>query len=89
VESDDVKWWETAEDHRMALIALQLPLRREILRFIGRGVRSEEQIASHFGLSPMAAKYHIDVLARASVVKAGEGGCTLTSVGLAYLEGGK
>jgi hypothetical protein len=42
------KWWETADDHKIALDVLKLGLGRSILRFIGIKIRSKGDIEKNF-----------------------------------------
>jgi predicted transcriptional regulator len=86
------KWWESAEDHKMALEILQLKIRREIMAYIGVGNVSHAAIRDHFGLTDFMAAYHLSLLEKALVVKKDDDGFCLTKVGLLYLEhveGGK
>jgi predicted transcriptional regulator len=82
----NVLWWETAEDHRFALDVLQLSLRREILRFIGRNVKSVDEIANGFCLSRGLAQYHLAMLEKALVIENAKGGYRATQTGILYLE---
>ncbi|HOT06247.1 MAG: Helix-turn-helix domain protein [Methanosaeta sp. PtaB.Bin039] len=79
-------WWVTAEDHWFALVALQLPLRRRLLVSIGRESVSLDHLHEELGMGKEALRFHIDVLKKAHLVEEGQGGLTLTPVGLAYLE---
>ncbi|HOV52249.1 MAG: hypothetical protein A4E44_01793 [Methanosaeta sp. PtaB.Bin018] len=78
------KWWETAEEHRFALEVLQLPLRREILRFISSGLKSEEQIENEF--KNRLTWYHLSMLVKALVIERSAGGYKATPTGVLYLE---
>jgi hypothetical protein len=46
----DGKWWESSNGHRFAGEVLQLRIRREIMKFIGLGVKTREEIALAFGM---------------------------------------
>jgi hypothetical protein len=72
---EEKKWYEVepAEGHRFLGEVLQLKIRREIIRFIGTGTRSREEIERRFGLAE-------------SVAEKTEGGYRLTPIGAAYLE---
>jgi len=61
----EARWWESAEDHKFALEVLQLPLRRNILRFMGLIARSREEIEKEFGLNADQATYHLAMLEKA------------------------
>jgi predicted transcriptional regulator len=82
----DARWWETAEDHRFALEVLQLRIRREILKFLGRGQRTREEIEKEFGLDAERASFHLALLEKALVVERTGGGYRATSTGILYLE---
>jgi DNA-binding transcriptional ArsR family regulator len=82
----EAKWWETAEDHRFALVVLQLGLRRKILGFIGSKIKSRKDIEQAFDLSSAEVKYHIDMLEKALLVEQVEDGCRSTPTGILYLE---
>jgi DNA-binding transcriptional ArsR family regulator len=84
--SSSAKFWETAEDHRFALEVLQLRLRRDIMKFIGRRIRTEEEIAEEFRLSQPRAEYHLALLEKALVVEHRDEGYGCTPTGLLYLE---
>jgi DNA-binding transcriptional ArsR family regulator len=84
--SSSAKFWETAEDHRFALEVLQLRIRRDIMKFIGRGTRTAGEIAEKFSLSLPTAEYHIAHLEKALVVERRDDGYGCTPTGLIYLE---
>ncbi|GAB6264817.1 MAG: hypothetical protein STSR0001_02610 [Methanothrix sp.] len=79
-------WWWTAEEHRNALIVLQLRLRRDILKFIASGPKSLEQICQRFNLSPEKADYHLSMLETALVTKRCGEILDITPTGVLYLE---
>ncbi len=83
---NNAKWWETAEDHRFALEVLQLRVRREILKFIGSGIRTKEEIAKDFGLRDEQAEYHLALLEKGLVIEHIESGYKTTPTGILYLE---
>jgi len=80
------RWWESAEGHRFALEVLQLKARRDILKFIGDGARSMEEIAEKFGIDEKRAAFHLAMLERALVVEPSCGGYRSTPTGLLYLD---
>jgi len=82
----ETKWWETAEDHRFALEVLQLPLRRQILRFVAGEMKSREQIEREIGLGAARAEFHLAMLEKALVVERAIGGYRATPTGILYLE---
>lgn len=82
---EEPRWWESAEGHRFALEVLQLKVRRDILKFIGEGVRSAEEIAEKFGIHERQAAFHLDMLDKALVVEPVSGGYRSTPTGLLYL----
>ena len=41
---EDKKWYETTEGHRFIGEVLQLRNRRKILKFIGQGIKTKEEI---------------------------------------------
>jgi len=82
----NAKWWETAEDHRFALEVLQLGLRRKILRFVGSGTRTKEEIVKEFCLRDEQAHYHLALLEKALVIEHIENCFSATPTGVLYLE---
>ncbi len=82
---EEAQWWETAEDHRFALEVLQQRLRRDILKFISQGPRTEEDIAKKFSINGQLAKYHLDLLEKALVINRAGSFFQLTSTGALYL----
>ncbi|MFB3765988.1 MAG: hypothetical protein ACE14P_12185 [Methanotrichaceae archaeon] len=85
-DQSGARWWETAEDHRFALEVLQLGIRRKMLKFIGSGIRTKEEIAREFGLRDEQAGYHLTLLEKALVVEHVKGYYKATSTGIFYLE---
>jgi hypothetical protein len=84
-EHGDNKWWETAEDHRFALEVLQLKVRRNILKFIGHGLRTKEEICEEFKLENNQAEYHLALLEKALVIERFVDGYRSTSTGILFL----
>lgn len=84
--SGEAKWWETPEEHRFALEVLQFRLRREILKFVGKGARTKQEVERQFDLKPEQAEYHLALLEKALVVERSEGICRITPTGRLYLE---
>jgi len=82
----EAKWWETPEDHRFALEVLQLPLRRQILKFVAKEMKSIEEIGRELGLGAARAQYHLAMLEKALVVEQAEDGYRATPTGILYLE---
>ncbi len=85
-DAEAPKSWESAEGHRFALEVLQLRVRRDILKFIGEGVVSTEEIAEKFGIHERQAAFHLAMLDKALVVEPVSGGYRSTPTGLLYLE---
>lgn len=85
-EGPEPNWWWTAEEHRNALLVLQLRLRRDILKFIAGGPKRLEQICERFDLSPERADYHLSMLETALVIERTEQLFGITSTGVLYLE---
>jgi hypothetical protein len=57
---EDKSWWESgSEGHRFAGVVLQLRIRREIMKFIGSGTKSREEIERNFGLCESLAELHL------------------------------
>jgi predicted HTH transcriptional regulator len=83
---EEPKWWESAEGHRFALEVLQLKERRDILKFIGEGVVSAEEIAKEFGIDERQTAFHLAMLEKAMVLEPAGGGFRSTPTGLLYLE---
>ncbi len=86
ISPTDAKWWETAEDHKFALEVLQLRLRRNILKFLGHGTRTRDEIEKEFGLGEEQAKYHLAMLEKGLVVEHIGDGYRSTLTGRLYLE---
>ncbi|MDM7913595.1 MAG: hypothetical protein QUS09_10910 [Methanotrichaceae archaeon] len=84
--TSDARWWETAEDHRFALEVLQLRLRRKILEFLGREIRTREDIEKRFCLNAEQAEYHLAMLEKGLVIERVEDGYRSTATGRLYLE---
>lgn len=83
---EEPKWWESAEGHRFALEVLQLRVRRDILKFIGEGVVSAEEIAKEFGIDERQTAFHLAMLERALVIEPVTGGYRSTPTGLLYIK---
>lgn len=83
---EEPRWWESAEGHRFALEVLQLPVRRDILKFIGEVIRSAEEVAEEFGIDERRAAFHLAMLERALVIEPVPGGYRSTPTGQLYLE---
>lgn len=79
------EWWETPEEHGFALLVLQHPLRRDILKYIAGGRKSVEQTAEEFGIGASEAEYHLSMLERALVAEKEEGGYRATRTGILFL----
>ena len=80
------EWWESAEEHRFALEVLQLRERRDILKFIGTGAASTEEVSEMFGIDQRRAAFHLAMLEKAMVVEPWGSGFRSTPIGLLYLE---
>lgn len=85
-DSAEPNWWWTAEEHRNALIVLQLRLRRGILKFVAQGPKSLQQVCEEFDLTPERADYHLSMLEGALVIERTEQLFAITSTGVLYLE---
>ncbi len=83
---ESMEGWVTAEDHRKALLALQLPLRRRILELMAKGPCLPKDLDAPLGLSEAEAKYHLGVLEGSHLVSLDEGSYALTPVGIAWLD---
>jgi hypothetical protein len=81
---EDKKWYETSNGHRFAGEVLQLPIRRKIMKYIGSGIKSKEEIERNFGLNEAAVKLHLGLLERAVVIEKIENGYRSTPIGIAY-----
>jgi len=60
--------------------------RREIIRFIGSGTKSREEIERQFGLQESVAEVHLSLLEKAGVIEKTEEGYRLTPIGDACLK---
>ena len=85
-DAPEPAWWWTAEEHRNALIVLQLRVRRDILQFIADGPKRLEQICDRFDLSPERADYHLSMLETALVIERCGEILDITPTGILYLE---
>jgi len=86
VPEDDKNWWETLEGHRFAGEVLQLQIRRKIMKFIGHGMKTEEEIERAFGLTNIVAEMHLALLEKAIIIEKSGDGYRSTSIGIAYLK---
>jgi hypothetical protein len=86
VPEDDKNWWETLEGHRFAGEVLQLQIRRKIMKFIGHGMKTEEEIERTFGLTNIVAEMHLALLEKAVMIERFSKGYRSTSIGIAYLK---
>ncbi len=85
----DKEWWENgSEGHRFAGEVLQLRVRREIMRFIGSGIKTREEIGHAFELSKSMVELHLALLEKAVMIeKVSDGkGYRSTPIGIAYLK---
>ncbi|MDD4651226.1 MAG: winged helix-turn-helix domain-containing protein, partial [Methanothrix sp.] len=64
----------------------QLRNRREILKFIDRGIKTKEDIMKNFGLNESVAEVHLVLLEKAMVIEKVSEGYRSTPVGIAYLK---
>ena len=85
-DASEPNWWWTAEEHRNALIVLQLRVRRDILKFIAGGPKRLEQICEEFSLSPERADYHLSMLVAALVIERSGEILNITPTGVLYLK---
>jgi len=85
---EEKKWYEVepAEGHRFLSDVLQLRNRREILKFIGQGIKTKEQIMRNFGLNGSVAEVHLVLLEKAMVIEKAGDGYRSTPIGIAYLK---
>ena len=83
---EDKKWYETTEGHRFIGEVLQLRNRREILKFIGLGIKTKEEIERTFGFNEIVAEVHLALLEKAIVIEKVCGGYRSTPIGIAYLK---
>lgn len=86
VPEENKKWWETSEGHRFAGEVLQLRVRREIMKFIGTGIKTRMEIERTFGLSEKVAGVHISLLEKADMIEKIDEGYRSTIIGIAYLK---
>jgi DNA-binding transcriptional ArsR family regulator len=85
---EDKKWYEAepAEGHRFLGDVLQLRIRREIMKFIGLRMKTEEEIERTFGLNESVAEVHLALLEKALVIEKDGDGYRSTPIGIAYLK---
>ncbi len=84
----DKKWYEggPAEGHKFLINVLQLRIRREILKFIGHGMKTKEETEKTFGLNEGVAGMHLNLLEKAMIIEKIGDGYRPTPVGIAYLK---
>ena len=85
-EGDKDRGWQGPDGHRFALEALQLSLRRQMLRLVAGGMKDAEQIGQALKLRPALAEYHLSMLEKALVIERSGEGWGITSTGLLFLE---
>jgi hypothetical protein len=84
---EDKKWYEAgSEGHRFAGEVLQLRVRREIMKFIGPGIKTKEEIERAFGLNESMAELHLALLEKAVMIEKVGDGFRSTPIGIAYLK---
>jgi hypothetical protein len=84
---EDKKWYEAgSEGHRFAGEVLQLRVRREIMKFIGPGIKTKEEIERAFGLNESMAELHLALLEKALMIEKVGDGFRSTPIGIAYLK---
>jgi hypothetical protein len=83
---EDKKWYETTEGHRFIGEVLQLRNRRKILKFIGLGVKTKEEIERTFGFNEIVAEVHLALLEKVLVIEKVGDGYRSTPIGIAYLK---
>ncbi|MCJ7445459.1 MAG: hypothetical protein MUO26_13210 [Methanotrichaceae archaeon] len=83
---ENKKWWETSEGHRFAGEVLQLRVRRDIMKFIGMGIKTKMEIEKTFGLSEKVTGLHISLLEKAEMIERVDEGYRSTLIGTAYLK---
>lgn len=74
------------EHHTILGNVLQLRMRREILKYIGDGIKTKTEIENNFGLSETLAELHITLLEKAKVIEKTDDGYRSTLAGLGYLK---
>lgn len=85
---EDKKWYEmeSKEGHRFLGEVLQLRMRRDILKFIGQGIKTKDEIESTFKLNESVAEVHISLLEKAILIEKIAEGYRSTPIGIAYLK---
>jgi hypothetical protein len=85
---EDKKWYEAdpAEGHRFLGDVLQLRIRREIMKFIGLGMKTKGEIERTFGLNENVAEVHLALLEKAMIIEKVGDGYRSTPIGIAYLK---
>ena len=85
---EDKKWYEVepTEGHRFLGEVLQLRIRREILKYIGLGIKPKGEIERTFGLNESVAELHLALLEKAEVIEKVGDGYRSTPIGIAYLK---
>jgi hypothetical protein len=73
-------------DHGRAYRTLMNPLRREILCFIGYGIKNIEQLKNKFDIDKTQLNYHLNMLNQAFYLFDSNEGWKLTPRGIGFLE---
>ncbi|HIH40085.1 MAG TPA: helix-turn-helix transcriptional regulator [Halobacteria archaeon] len=74
------------KDHKIALDALQNPLRRDLLKFIGTtGKKTVDEIAKEFNMDASQVKYHLGMLEKSLFVEPEDNSYVLTPRGKGYI----
>jgi len=65
---------------------LQLQIRRKIMKFIGHGMKTEEEIERTFGLTNIVAEMHLALLEKAVMIERFDEVYRSISIGIAYFK---
>ena len=74
------------EHHGILANVLQLRIRREVLKYIGEGIKTKREIEKTFGLSETLAELHLALLEKAKVIEKSGEGYRSTPAGIGYLK---
>ena len=85
-DNGDGKWWVSSNGHRFVGEVLQLRIRCEIMKFIGLGVKTREEIALAFGMKEHISELHLSLMEKAEMIEQTDLGYRSITIGTAYLK---
>ena len=74
------------EGHRLGLRALRHEVRHNVLKFIGYGLKTTEEIINEIQLDDQEVNYHLSILEQALQIEKTDAGWRATPPGMGYLK---